>query len=597
MATITANAVTGLWSATSSWAGGALPANGDAVVIPNGADITFDVDMAGWATGLLTLTISAGGTLRWTTGASLDLTMRLSGVLIYQGLLYVGNSASDRIPRSSRARIITSSSATYAINRSGTGSCEIWGWEGAINSTPLAAKSALGASTITLVDDLDLEAGDTIVIGARANSVSSETNRGLYTVQSYDSGTRVVTLTTPLNWIRHAGVVCARLSRNVIITATNANAGYHLHQPSVVVGCEFVIPNATRRAAVFGNGANGLVMRHSSCSGDFAANYGLAYNSVAASVVTDCTSHRNIVGYTMGNSVFTRCVGVGISYFLSITINTTAVDCYVSMATAMVYNANGVTLDACVADTVSAGLFSSSIGCYAHACVSRCQGTSPVASSGYMSHFIARNCQFLQVGAGGRLSTSPTQFIFYGCIVNTTSEVVGSTLPSSNPTNYYPESLDHNQVAGAYRAWPLGGTVASVVDVVPDGHARSYLMALSSGNYWCFLQRFLTVPPGETIRARAWLRKDRSMAILPRLQIVDSLADPLCLSAHSPLAEAEMTDSVDTWEQVAVEWTNETDQVAELYVRCAAENALGSVWAVPEWMVGYQNRWSSMSIS
>ena len=62
-------------------------------------------------------------------------------------------------------------------------------------------------------------------------------------------------------------------------------------------------------------------------------------------------------------------------------------------------------------------------------------------------------------------------------------------------------------------------------------------------------------------------------------------------------AEAGMTDSIDEWEQVAVEWTNETDQVAELYVRCAAENALGSVWAVPEWMVGYQNRWSSMSIS
>ncbi len=63
MATITSNGTGGgAWSQGTTWQGGAVPADGDAVVIAAGDTVTVDVNLSSWTTGLTGITISGGAT-------------------------------------------------------------------------------------------------------------------------------------------------------------------------------------------------------------------------------------------------------------------------------------------------------------------------------------------------------------------------------------------------------------------------------------------------------------------------------------------------------------------------------------------------------
>lgn len=60
MATIT-SAQSGNWSATSTWSGGVVPVDGDAVVIAAGHNVLMDADQSAF-TGLFNVTITGGVT-------------------------------------------------------------------------------------------------------------------------------------------------------------------------------------------------------------------------------------------------------------------------------------------------------------------------------------------------------------------------------------------------------------------------------------------------------------------------------------------------------------------------------------------------------
>ena len=69
--TITSNAVTGNWSATTTWSGGVVPVAGDNVTIADGATVTLDVTtpllsnliVGGGATGILQYETTTARTL------------------------------------------------------------------------------------------------------------------------------------------------------------------------------------------------------------------------------------------------------------------------------------------------------------------------------------------------------------------------------------------------------------------------------------------------------------------------------------------------------------------------------------------------------
>ncbi|HYO49174.1 MAG TPA: fibronectin type III domain-containing protein, partial [Chloroflexia bacterium] len=72
-ATITANALTGNWSAPATWSGGVVPTANDHVVIPSGAVVTIDTAAAAYS-----VTVNTGGILQYEATTARTLTVTAS---------------------------------------------------------------------------------------------------------------------------------------------------------------------------------------------------------------------------------------------------------------------------------------------------------------------------------------------------------------------------------------------------------------------------------------------------------------------------------------------------------------------------------------
>jgi len=151
---------------------------------------------------------------------------------------------------------------------------------------------------------------------------------------------------------------------------------------------------------------------------------------------------------------------------------------------------------------------------------------------------------------------------------------------------HYVESQDHDQVAGAFRAWCRGGVVNSTEAVKPTGKDRSYQHIPESASYPVFKQERLSIAAGAAVIVHYWMRKDASMAYLPRTQIIDQHADPLVDAGNSALAEQVMTDSTDTWESGVLTWKNSGTTPRDVYVRTLAKSASGNFYALTEVRTG-----------
>ena len=149
---------------------------------------------------------------------------------------------------------------------------------------------------------------------------------------------------------------------------------------------------------------------------------------------------------------------------------------------------------------------------------------------------------------------------------------------AARPQWGYVESRDHEQVAGAFRAWCRGGVVNSVSSPVPSGKSLAYQHVCESADYPVFRQERMVVDPRRWVYCHVHLRKDASMAWLPRAQIIDRYADPLVDAGNDPLDEVLMTNSTDTWEEYGISWFNTTSKPRVVLLRIIAKNASGNVY-------------------
>jgi hypothetical protein len=97
------------------------------------------------------------------------------------------------------------------------------------------------------------------------------------------------------------------------------------------------------------------------------------------------------------------------------------------------------------------------------------------------------------------------------------------------------------------------------------------------------MQQRVYVPAGGRLYVRCYVRKDVSMAYLPRLWVFGGEKEPLL--AGTPDAEAIMSNSTDTWEVLEATVTNTTDTPKVYMVRTLAKNASGNVYFDPEIIV------------
>jgi len=509
MAAITVSS-SGLWSVVVG------ASDGDSVTIPAGYTVIFDVDQSGWSTGLTGLT--GAGTLKFKTDANTCLMMATNTSITVSNF---GNSESDRIDRPDtgkqyRCKIILKGSGTLP---SGT---LLYGWVPDQNYTYLAEAASLSATEIILNEELDLQQGDQIVIGSgNENGAMAEANKGVYTVQSYNSSTKTVTLTGGLQTARLANDYVALLSRTIEIERTPAASSRGLSTANSLMfeGVRFIglkgpqgpsgwsFSFCTLQNGYYGIVAGGAGHFINDCTGQNISNYGLIYGASGSTVL---------------NSIAFNCVK------------------------GFVYQAYTNYLYTCVSQN-NPSFVDSGFNCFLANCVSKNSGTADL--------------------------NYPYECILYDGKLESAVQVAGyrgiSTRKWINT-----ESYGHNEVPSNYRAWMKGGYILTDTSFV-HGSAESSLKFVIEEDTPLFRDYYIYAPKNKTIKFKLHGYKDFSGGTV-KAQIIDPQHDPMIDSSQVALAETSMSDVSSAWTPFKVQY--KSDYTKLVILRILVQNSTGNVW-------------------
>lgn len=518
----------GLWSAAGTWNTG-VPLDTDTAIIAAGHDVEFDVDMTAFAAGV-TLTIT--GTLHASTTAGAYL-LKMQADMTGAGTLRAGTSGTPypdtctfEIQR--RGFQITATTMTLDLNCS----------EPTTKYIRLSGVEAAG-QTVWSVDtnvtgEINHWKDGAIVRICDINFVNDNEER---TIAVGGVAATTITVTSGLTAQKETGALVVLISRNVKITHTS-NAGQIISGATGTGSRIFAevrngnaiinVANATLGGTISG-ASNGL----QSCLGCtlstcFAGNTN-GFNGGAGNVLL---SSSLIAGGSSG-------VSAGFGYILQGLIT-----------------------------GVSNGL-SVSGGAIEYGTISGCQnGISGGAGFNLIGATFSNTVDLLNVAGMKAFNTA----------FNGTTEYSGYNGANVNIANFS-ESIDHDQVANAYRAWTKGGIVDSDTGTVYTGRTRSYKHGCASASFFVFQNRAFTVQPSGSLAVQCYIRKSATMTYLPRVWILTPGQEPFI--SGSPAVEAIMTDSVDTWETLVVTYTNSGTSPIEVIFRTVAKNATGNVFFDP----------------
>jgi len=193
--------------------------------------------------------------------------------------------------------------------------------------------------------------------------------------------------------------------------------------------------------------------------------------------------------------------------------------------------------------------------------------------------------------AKSSMSNSTELYVCHDLILRDTSmtgtEHSGYNGSSAAPA-FYSESINHDGVAGAFKSWSRGGITVSCVDPTGCGNPGWLQMMCESSTYQIIVQQVHEIQPNEWLYVDVRMRKDTSMAWLPRIQIVDAFDDPLVRPAASYLAETVMPSDVnDETVHLAASYFNSESIRRKVLIRVAAKNATGNVYVRVKKTRGY----------
>ena len=524
----------GLASANSTWGGGGHPsANADTFIVSVGHDVEWDLDLTGLSTGLGASTIS--GTLHFSrTAGSYGFKMN-NAVLTVAGTLDASNGSGGAYPSTCTATI-TGTGATFAITTSGVGVLNLICGEPTHKYAKLSQAESSGQAVIHVDTDLTADAlwaNNNLV---RVDNVAQAPQSEQYTISSVTS--TQITLTTNLSNSKLIGSYVILVSRNVKITGNTTGTAINIGTVTNLIGAEI-------RAFATGIASGSLVVINGTITGcTTAVSNTTAYtiNAVMSGGTTAVNggSANIITGLISG---FTNAVSAGLSQLIS-----------------------GATITGCTA-AVTASISPSLINATLTGCATAVnQGSGLSLRNVSMS---SNTQDFNRPGSGVAQNTlfgSTTEFLNY---TNSIRQIYD-----------YVESLDHDQVVGAFRAWCRGGIVSSVASPVYDSsRVRSYDHVPESATLYVFRQQQVWVPPGGSVVVRCFVQKSVSMSFLPRLWVFSADKEPFITG--SPDAAVLMTDSINTWEVLSATVTNSTNALKPYIVRTLAQNATGHFYADP----------------
>ncbi|HPE06180.1 MAG TPA: G8 domain-containing protein [Smithellaceae bacterium] len=567
MATIVSTA-SGTWGSGTTWSGGIVPANGDAVTIGASHTVVFDVDQSSFISGLSTVTVT--GTLTFSTAASSYIYMKMASAHIAgAGKLYVGVSGTP-IPRTSRVTIRLPST-DYGIT---TTTQTYYGWVPTTMQTSLAAGSVSGSTTLTISGDLDLQTGDMIAVGSGGTSYGylAETAKGLYTVGTYVSG-NTITLTSGLQTIRYSGDLCLRASTPILVTRPASTAYYALRSASSKF--EGVTVENTY-------GCNGSYSTFNKCVSKAQTStygYGNLCLGGAYATLTDCNAVGHLrygVAWNAHYGTVTRCCGVsgrdGIVYS---SYGLKAIDCKAQNLTYPCNYLYGSSVDGFEAKNCSYGILAYSIG-------SRMKNST--AKGGYAGNLAAQcydcyieNCTSVSPVTYGESYACYDDMVFDNCTVTTYGTGMASAYGSTNlqRLGYMQKFINVNGDPTKWVFYSNAGYWLPETTVVPPNRtscAKGYI-AFATTAYVAFPLVWywkVNFPAGVPMTFSTWVRKTFTGGTVV-FEIVDPTDDPLLYSDATALNDDNITDVANTWELLTVTYTSTITK--ELVVRLRVQNS------------------------
>lgn len=438
----------------------------------------------------------------------------------------------------------------------------------------------------------------------RINNVNRAQQSEAYTVSATTS--TYLTLSSGLTNAKYAGSLAVLATRNVRINSsgTAISNGIIRYGSGHVLGCEIRpgsasttgIQNATamtNSAVITGcssaeSGNTSITVSNGVFSGNSNTFNSANVYTISGIVVAGDGSVLNGSFVTLTGSLISGCntllnAGTGITIENTIVANSTFLlsssptafvldNCYFFNNSRVVSGAiAGVFLDCYLYGNSESVVFAGGVK------LLNCQvvGSSSGLSRGSGLELV--NCQF----AGNTYDVNGVNDLrAYNTLFNGTTEYYDYGPTSSTRTLVaYSESVYHDQVAGAYKAWAKGGIVTKQTTTYPTGYTYSFDHALESATAYCFWQQAVTVPAGGGLVVECLIRKDASMSYLPRLWLLLPGVEPLI--SGSPSYEAIMTNSVDTWETLLLVYANATTADVQITVRTIGQNATGHVYALP----------------
>lgn len=530
---------TGRWNddaanASSPWNGAGnpasgVPANNDTVTIAAGHDVEYDADQSGFANGI-TLVIT--GTLHASTTAG-SYVLKMAANMTGAGTLRAGTSGTP-YPTNCTFEIqrggfeITATNMTLDLNCS----------EPTHKYIRLSGVEAAGQTIWSVDTDVTGESAywaDGALV--RICDVNFGNDNAEHTIAAGGVAATTLTVTAGLTAQKETGAYVILVSRNVKITHTAATGNGIL------------------------NATNGRI---------FAEIRNVAS---ALNVATSCAIGGTLSG---GSS--------GMASSIGNTISAAIVGCTNGLNGG---NGNVVLSTGLLAGHSTAG-YNTGAGCVISSPIAGCVN-GLLNSSTFIVYGTITGCTQGISGGGGHkiINTTLTNTsdlrnladsLIYNSTLSGTTENNGYNSANVNISAFV-ESIDHDAVAGAYKAWTRGGIVTKTAAVFPTGYTSSQQHACESASFYCFQNYSLTIPAGGGLVVQCYVQKDASMSYLPRVWILLPGVEPFI--SGSPSYEAIMTDSLNTWETLALVYANAGTAPVTVTVRTVAKNASGNVYFYP----------------
>lgn len=537
--TFTSAGVDNLWTNAANW--DTAPVDNDSVTIPNGQTCEYDGDMSNavtWPNGIAGITVT--GTLKLTrTTGTYYLKIKAAATIGGAGTFDCGTSG-DAIPFAAK-HTITGGTAWYIKGNDGAGlTMTVYAAEPAIKTILLSGDEAIGQTELSVDTDVTSDVwadGDTVRIDDINKAAESEER----VIAAGGRAAGAITITAGLTAAKSTGAYLHLITRNVKFIGVGASgfvARYFTAGKLTVAGGQWT--TATYRA-------------FDSCAGASISGGTFSGNNY---VMIACSSSVISGGIFSGNAsnVVQATYGVRISGG-TFTGNVCVVGnntqgCTISGGT---FAGNEAVVSQLSGFVVFGGTFKNNT--YG---ISNSSGT-------------IKNAQFTD----NSYDLYTTLFTCFNVLLGSTTEVGQYTRLAKE---CYSESIDHDQSAGAFKAWTRGGVTSSQIVTKPTGYTSAMQTVLEDANNEGFWQKEVLVAAGASVSIVMNLRKSASMVYLPRVIIFNkALTDPF--AGGTGIHTFTMTDSVDTWEAETYTYSNDTANDVTLIIRTQGKNASGNVFS------------------